>query len=430
MSDLRRQDSALSADGSVHPAPVPLRPDAGAHTDAHTDVDTDADTVGRLGEDRVLSALREVIDAHNREALRAEAATQSRAAEDAAVGPMPVGPGDDAAVLQLADHRLVATTDTMSEGQDFRHRWWPDPAQAARSVGVKAAAQNLSDLSGMGARPTALLVSLTLPPSTAVSWAVGVMEGISEAASVAGAAGCLIAGGDLGSGETVSVTITALGRPAGATSLLRDGARPGDQLAVCGALGHAAAGLRLLESGLQAPEPTEGLGGGMLEACLRAQTYPAPDLTAGPRATAAAATAGMDVSDGLLRDAARLARASDVALLLDTDALREQAAALEGIADRLRPRTGQDVQEVPETQEAHPAPSSGALSEVAMTALRLVLHGGEDYALLATFPGGSPLPAGFRRIGEVRRHDGAPGVITGGTVERLVDEGWDSLRES
>lgn len=347
-----------------------------------------ADTVQQLGEDVVLAALREVIDAHNAHNAPDAHRAQAPPGRGVPVG-MPVGPGDDAAVLRLEDPRLVATTDTMSQDQDFRPGWWAYPAEAAHAVGTKAAAQNLSDLSAMGARPVALLVSLTLPPQTRLDWAVGVMSGIAAAATAPGAAGCVIAGGDLGSGDVVSVTITALGTPTGARSLLRSGAQPGDQLAVCGPLGRAAAGLAALEGEVSPARGAESL----LEACLDAQRRPAPDLTAGPRALASGATAGLDVSDGLLRDADRLARASEVALVLEEQALAEEITAL----GRL---------------DAH-------------SSRGWVLGGGEDYALLATFPGEVDLPEGFRRIGEVRSCDGAPGVLAGGTVSA----GWDSLRQ-
>ncbi|GAB3188586.1 thiamine-phosphate kinase [Nesterenkonia suensis] len=338
----------------------------------------DSDTVGHLGEDSVLAALREVIEAHN----------ASAAAASGIPGGLRLGPGDDAAVFHLHQPGLVATTDTMSQNQDFRLGWWDDPLQAARAVGIKAAAQNLSDISAMGARPTALLVSLTLPPQTRLDWAVGIMGGIAEQSTVPGAEGCVIAGGDLGSGELVAVTITALGVPVAREALLRSGARGGDVLAVCGPLGRAAAGLDILEGHLESAARDEEL----LDLCLAAQRRPSPDLTAGPRAAAAGATSGLDVSDGLLRDADRLARASGVRIDLDEQRIEEEAALL-----------------------SHLDPGR---------ARQWVLGGGEDYALLATFPAGTHLPEGFRPIGAVRDHPDDPGVW----VEGVSSPGWDSLR--
>ena len=312
---------------------------------------------------------------------------------------MPVGPGDDAAVLQFGTGRVVATTDTMSEGQDFQLGWWQDPRRAAHSVGVKAAAQNLSDISAMGADPVALLVSLTLPAETSLGWARDLMAGVAQACTAPGTDQCLIAGGDLGLGNLVSVTITALGSLTGSRALLRSGAQAGDVVAVCGPLGRAAAGLWMLEGQqLHAEDPT-----GAALACREAQQRPAPDLTAGKRALDAGATAGMDVSDGLLRDAQRLATASGVGLRLDEDALAEDVSVLEGLS--------------------------------AEHARDWVLCGGEDYALLCTFsPSRSSgasrteeLPRGFRRIGQVL--DGAPEISIGDPVfPPTVAAGWDSLR--
>lgn len=360
----------------------------------------------------------EVIGPHNAEVARRQGES------------LTLGPGnDDAAVLAFAaygrDAQVVMTTDTMSEGQDFRRRWWLgpdslgaaeyDPAQEwSMDVGTKAAAQNLSDVSAMGAVPAALLVSLTLPGDLPLDWVEGFFRGVVRACRAEGAERCVIAGGDLGSGDTISVTITALGqvqeRQAQSGQVLRrSGARPGDVLAVAGPLGRAAAGFALLEHSSSeenaaipvttAEERQWEQHADLLRGCLRAQQRPQPPLTAGPAALAAGATAGMDVSDGLLRDAVRLASASGVALELDDEVLHAEAAFLEPLAALL----GEDPQK----------------------ARDWVYAGGEEYALLAAFPSGAALPEGFRRIGEVREaRDGAPRVITGHAVSK---SGWSSL---
>src|SRR4051794_17114780 len=84
----------------------------------------------------------------------------------------PVGPGDDAAVLRAPDGRVVATTDLMVQGRDFRLDW-----SSAYDVGWKSAAQNLADIAAMGAVPTALLVGLVAPASTAVVWVEQLADG-------------------------------------------------------------------------------------------------------------------------------------------------------------------------------------------------------------------------------------------------------------
>ncbi|WP_162301600.1 thiamine-phosphate kinase [Nesterenkonia muleiensis] len=357
-------------------------------------------TVGAVGEDAVLAAMMEVVGPHSAGG-RGEWVRTGAGEDDAAVLSPPRGV------------QTVMTVDTMSEGQDFRREWWLGPESLGATpyepseewpmdVGTKAAAQNLSDINAMGAVPEALLVSLTLPPGTPLAWVQDFYRGIIRACQAPGAENCSIAGGDLGSGETISVTITAVGGlPEGSPGLLRSRARAGDTLAVCGGLGDAAAGLALLER--PGDETVSGQELGLWEAhsetfrrCLLAQTHPQPPLTAGPAALAAGATAGMDLSDGLLRDAQRLAAASGVRIQLDDAALAAEAVHLEPVAE--------------------------LLGLAASSCRDWVLTGGEDYSLLATFPEDAALPDGFRSIGRVEVGD--PQVRTG---LRGVGEGWDSL---
>lgn len=347
-------------------------------------------TVGQAGEDAVLAAVREVIDPFN--AQRPGLA---------------LGPGDDAAALTVQTGPAVVTTDTMSEGQDFRRRWWRGSEQWPMDVGTKAAAQNLSDINAMGAVPTALLVSLTLPAQTPVAWVQDFFRGVIRACAQPGAERCVIAGGDLGSGETISVTITAVGEPTeGGRLLRRDRAEPGDVLAVCGQLGRAAAGLALLERPGEASVSSDELRhwqdhAAIIRECLQAQQQPQPPLNAGPAALAAGASAGLDLSDGLLRDAGRLAAASRVQIRCDDAALAAEAQPLKPVAGILGL-----------------GPAAGS---------EWVLSGGEDYSLLATFPADAPLPEGFRALGTVEPvpADGQPGVLV---AAEPASPGWDSLR--
>ena len=343
-------------------------------------------TVSEAGEDAVIAAITEVIESHN-----------------AARTGLRLGLGDDAAVVSFGHGQVAMTTDTMAEGQDFRRRWWPCERDWAMDVGTKAAAQNLSDINAMGTNTKALLISLTLPPQTPLSWVRDFYRGVIRACRAPGAEGCLIAGGDLASGEAISVTITALGEMSDDGALLtRSGAQPGDLLAVCGPLGYAAAGLALLEgtedtgAAAQAGQHHE-----LLQRCRSAQQRPAPPLTAGAAALASGATAGMDLSDGLLRDAARLAQSSGVQIRLDDAALAVEAQALHPVAEAVNADPGQ--------------------------ALEWVLAGGEDYSLLATFSAGAALPEGFRQIGTaeaVTPSSTAPAVLTEHCVSGA---GWDSV---
>ena len=290
-----------------------------------------------------------------------------------------VGPGDDAAVLAVPDGRVVITTDTMVQGPDFR-RAWSSPFQ----LGWKAAVTNLSDVAAMGARPTALLVALIAPADTPVTDLEELADGFREACNAL-APGCGVVGGDLSVADSLTLAITAFGSLDGRPPVLRSGARPGDVVAVSGALGLAGAGIRrLFERGVDAEgEPSSGAAAALrpeFDAVLDAQLAPRSPIGDGALAADAGATAMLDVSDGLVLDARRIARASGVridfrAADLDTD----------------------------------------------VVALERVLHGGEDHALLATFPAGVRLPGGFRAIGSVVDGDGV--TLDGEVLDKRG--GWD-----
>lgn len=304
--------------------------------------------------------------------------------------PALLGPGDDAAVLAAPDGRVVVSTDTQTQDADFRLVWPNGYQHSGRDVGWKAAAQNLSDINAMGAVATGIVVSLTLPPVTQVHWVEDLAEGLAEAVAALGAVNCALAGGDLGSGSELSVTATVLGSLEGRAPVLRSGARPGDVIAVAGSLGPAAAGLALLEHG-----PAYGELDDALRELIGRHCRPAPPLWAGPAAARAGAHALMDLSDGLLRDAERMAAASGVSLDLDPEVLDRATEDLRPAAELL----GAD-------------------------ALEWVLGGGEDHGLLATFPAGTQLPQGFTAIGSVVPSDGRkPGVSVGG--EPAATRGWD-----
>lgn len=291
-------------------------------------------------------------------------------------GSVPVGPGDDAAVVGAPGGSVVATTDSMVRGMDWRDDW-----SSAHDVGVKLAAQNLADVAAMGAEPTALLVSLAADPDLEVSWAVDLARGIASLASQAGAP---VVGGDLSGAPAgvVVVSVTALGDLRGRAPVLRSGARPGDVIAVCGSLGLSGGGLALLQRGEGArndnvwDEPGRADGDddgsgpdagssrsaavGQLVTCHRA---PVPPWQAGPGAAASGAHALIDVSDGLVTDLNRIARASGVGVDLDGTALRDQFAA---------------------------GPLTVALGEY--EAWHQVLTGGEEHSLVGAFADEASLP--------------------------------------
>jgi thiamine-monophosphate kinase len=290
-----------------------------------------------------------------------------------------VGPGDDTAVVAAPDARVVATTDLLVEGRDFRRDW-----SQAQDVGWKAAAQNLADVAAMGAVPTSLLVGLVAPPDLPVQWVLGLADGLAAACSGTGAG---VVGGDLSSGPLIVVSVTALGDLQGRDPVLRSGARPGDVVAVAGVLGHSAAGWALLQAARPdvAPELVE------------AHRRPRPPYQAGVAAALAGATSMLDVSDGLVRDLGRVAKASGVSIDLD-------GALLEGLAEPLAP----------------------AAAELGRHAATWVLSGGEDHAMAATFPQDVALPEGFVRVGwVVESGSGTPVTLDGRPLDAL---GWDHFR--
>ncbi|WP_336923005.1 thiamine-phosphate kinase [Aquipuribacter sp. SD81] len=309
--------------------------------------------------------------------------------------------GDDAAVLATGG-AVVVSTDTLVAGVDFREDW-----SSGREVGRKTVVQVLADVAAMGARPTGLVVSLAAPGHLPLAWAEELAAGLREEVAAAGAD---VLGGDVAESPVAVVTGTGLGVLDGpAPAVTRAGARPGD-LVVLGPmpgrpLGASAAGLAVLGAG---PGVLEGLlrdpDAEVVEAvrlCLAAHRAPAVDHAAGARARAAGATAMIDVSDGLVRDATRLARASGVVLDLSAAALAAPAV-LERVAT--------------------------ALGEPAGTAGRWVLTSGEEHAMLATVGADATGLDGWRVVGTCRAApDGAaPVLLDGEDVRRRVGGagGW------
>lgn len=277
-----------------------------------------------------------------------------------------VGPGDDAAVL-LLDGPLVTSTDTLVVGVDFRLDW-----SSPEQVGRKAAVQVLADVEAMGATSVGLLVSLVVPGGTPVEWCLGLADGLAGEAARAGVA---VLGGDVADGPALVVTGTSFGVLEGdAPAVGRGGARPGDVVALGGAVGASAAGLALLAAGRTSGEGSAPEEAAAVERCLAVHRAPVPDHTAGRRARAAAARALIDVSDGLVRDATRVARASGVELALRT-------------ADLV---PGDDLLVVAEV-----------LGLPRDQAQEWVLTSGEEHTMIAVLGPDSPLPDGFAAIGAV-----------------------------
>jgi thiamine-monophosphate kinase len=245
-----------------------------------------------------------------------------------------LGVGDDAALLTPPPGQaLVAATDTLVEGRHFL------PGTPAAAIGHQALAVNLSDLAAMGAEPAWALLSLSMP-RVDERWLAAFADGLYALAERHGVA---LVGGDTVSGPLV-VTIEVLGFVPPTAALLRTGARAGDLIIVSGAPGVAAAGLEELQSGRATFESRD--------ARVRRFLCAEPRLALG-RALRGFATAAMDVSDGLLGDLGKLARASGVGACIDLERLP----------------VAPELAAYPLTEQE-----------------RLVLHGGDDYELLFTLP--------------------------------------------
>jgi len=246
-----------------------------------------------------------------------------------------LGVGDDAAVLATRPgRRLVVAIDTIVEGVHF-------PLNIdASAIGYRALAVNLSDLAAMGAEPSWMTLSLSLPEASE-PWIAGFASGLLELAEQHDVA---LVGGDTVRGPLV-ITVQVAGWVEEDRWLTRSGARPGDLVMVSGIPGEAAAGLHVIQQHMPLNETTAQLQWRFLR--------PRPRIALG-RQLRTAASAAMDVSDGLLTDLQKLCAASHCGALLSIDAL----------------------------------PPSPAMQELfdADTALDYALGGGDDYELIFTLP--------------------------------------------
>lgn len=335
-----------------------------------------------------------------------------------------VAPGDDAALVPAPRGGTLISTDAMGEGTDFLPRWPAGPRTRGHDAGWKAVAQNLSDVNAMGGTASALVTALTLPPTTPVAWVRSFAAGIVGAVRHLGAPDCRVAGGDLGTGGRVHAAVTVLGDPhpggvlrrapaaADRDRVLAEGADlvhaqavpGGPRAAAPPGPGWAAGGLALLLTdraelerradalpAADRPSPRE------LARAVRAQLRPRPPLALGPAAVTAGLLTLMDVSDGLGKDAHRMAAATGgagpaPAPWLDEAWLAEAAAPLRRVA---------------------------ALAGTSPEAL--VTGGGEDYGLLGLAWPETELPRGFTRIGRLVPAGARPPA----GHRPLSESGWD-----
>jgi thiamine-monophosphate kinase len=222
-----------------------------------------------------------------------------------------VGPGDDAAVIEPERGTLdVVTTDALVEGVHFDRRFCPPDA-----IGHKALAVNLSDLAAMGASPRAALLSLALPDGLPVADLDAVLDGL---LSLAGRYKVALVGGNITrSPGPLVVDVTAIGSASRRRVLRRSGARPGDDVYVTGSIGGGAVGLGAFREGADEP------------ASQARYLRPEPRVRAGMLlGRNRAASACMDLSDGLADGLRQVAEASGVGIAIQETALPIEDAVL------------------------------------------------------------------------------------------------------
>jgi len=272
---------------------------------------------------------------------------------------MPVGIGDDAAVVEPERQRLeVLSVDALVEGVHFDRAFTPP-----RAIGHRALAANLSDLAAMGAAPRLCLLSLALPASLPIDDFDGMIDGLT---ALAARHGLHVAGGNLTrSPGPLVVDVTVVGTAKRRQVLTRSGARPGDELYVTGAIGAAAAGLEML-----AAQDSSACSG--TNPCAARYLYPEPRVRMGLLvARNRAASAAVDLSDGLADGVHQIALASGVGAVVEAERVPVEPAARDWFG-----RSGRDA------------------ADAAIT-------GGDDYELLLAVP-----PKLGRRLANPRRHGG------------------------
>ena len=225
-----------------------------------------------------------------------------------ATHPAARGLSDDAAVLAPALGReLVLTHDMLAAGVHFLAG---DPPS---DIAWKLLAVNLSDIAAMGARPVGVLLGLGLSAAEDDAWLTAFAAGLARALERWQVA---LLGGDTVRGLAAAVFgLTAVGMVEPGTALSRRGALPGDELWVSGSIGDAGLGLAIARGEAAADKYL-----------LNRYRRPEPRLALG-QALIGVASAAMDVSDGLLIDAARLGAASAAAVRIELAAVPLSAAA-------------------------------------------------------------------------------------------------------
>lgn len=318
---------------------------------------------------------------------RIEAATQSLRSSSALIK---LGLGDDAALIKAANgYDQILTCDWFLEKTHFLRDKHPPHA-----VGWKCLARAVSDVAAMGGVPRCFLLSLALPATHTGPWLEQFLRGLRRASR---RFGCKLVGGDTTRRSQILINVTVVGEVRSGRAVLRSGARPGDVLCVSGRLGEAQLGFELIR------RSKRGIERG--DAKLKKHLYPEPRLAVGRwLCEERLASAMMDLSDGLSTDLWRLCEAS-------------------GIGARVA------VSRIP-LVPVHPGEQTRGRD-----ALRLALHGGDDYELLFTVPRSKlrHIPHSFQgvlitEIGEITKKGALLLIDEKGRSSSLPDRGWDPFR--
>ena len=292
------------------------------------------------------------------------------------------GIGDDASVLTCpTGFEVLLTTDFTLEGVHFRREWHPPD-----SVGHRCLTRGLSDIAAMGGEPTAVFLSLALPADLPQTWVDQFLRGLLRLAKQFDVP---LAGGDTAQSPAgVLADIVVVGRVPTGKALLRSGARVGNSIYVTGELGSSSWTLHCLREG-RLPEKSKPL-----KSAHQRHFYPEPRLAVGRWLLKhRAATAAIDISDGLSTDLGHICEESGVGALVNESAI--------------------------------PRPSGMPASS-----LHYALHGGEDYELLFTAPPKRKVPGEFdgvplTRIGTMRKGQAGRVMLCG---ELLPPLGYDHFR--
>ncbi|HYK52003.1 MAG TPA: thiamine-phosphate kinase [Candidatus Eremiobacteraceae bacterium] len=304
--------------------------------------------------------------------------------------PLRVGIGDDAAAWKPNPHHLaLVTTDMLVDDVHFRTR-----DTRASLIGRKALAKSLSDIAAMGGRPVLAVIALGVTADLDEAWYRSFYDGMG---SLARSTRCAIAGGDIVRAPALTIAVTVIGEVRRTSMRLRSGARVGDVIAVTGALGLAAGGLQIIDSGT----PRE-----RFDELVMAYEQPRPRIDDGVfLGSRRAVHALMDISDGISTDLRRMARASNVDAVIEPDSLFVHEA----------------------------------LRRVDSDPLDLILNGGDDYELIASVDArafeyvartfnarfGRPL----RAVGRFEPGGGNVWLDRKGKREPLEPGGYDHLRK-